>query len=187
MNIGTLERSCRMRHEPSSMNSTRSRSLWSRIVTRQMTEAKGWLKICHHYVGKIRKKTAKNHWLSMLDFKIWHTLPNKKSDKAKIKNFGFVSNVDIVHYNVLRYSISLMPIRVPAKVEIKLIPLGERNFLGGEETVRQISLNDQRFNVNVVMCSTSLIRAMVLTWSGLVLLQELVINGHHERVPIWNR
>ena len=57
----------------------------------------------------------------------------------------------------------------------------------GKEIVRQIYLNDQRFNVNMVMYYTSLIRGLVLTWSRIVLFQELVINQHHERVAIWIR
>ena len=39
----------------------------------------------------------------------------------------------------------------------------EKGFLRGEKTVRQVCLNDQRFNVNVVMYNSSLIRVMVLT------------------------
>jgi len=44
---------------------------------------------------------------------------------------------------------------------MKLTPLEDEGFLV-EETVRQVSLNGQRFNVNVVMCSTFLIRGIML-------------------------
>ena len=37
-----------------------------------------------------------------------------------------------------------------------------KGFLGGGETVRQVCLNDQRFNINMVIYNTSLIRVMVL-------------------------
>jgi len=61
-----------------------------------------------------------------------------------------------VHYN------SLMSTRVPEEVEMKLIPLEERDLLGGRSS-RTVRLNDQRFNVNAVMYSTYLIRGMALT------------------------
>jgi len=45
---------------------------------------------------------------------------------------------------------------------MKLIPLEDEGFLV-EETVRQVCLNGQRFNVNVVIYSTFLIRDIMLT------------------------
>ena len=77
-----------------------------------------------------------------------------------------------------------MSTRVP-EVKLKLISFKERDSL--EKTVRQVCRNDQRFDANVVMYNISLIRGTVLTWSGIVLLQELAINRHHERVTFWIR
>jgi len=45
---------------------------------------------------------------------------------------------------------------------MKLIPLEDEGFLV-EETVRQVYLNGQRFNVNVIRYNTFLIRGITLT------------------------
>ena len=54
-----------------------------------------------------------------------------------------------------------MSIIILGGAEMKLIPLEDEGLLV-EETVRQICLNNQKFNVNVVIYSTSLIGGMVL-------------------------
>jgi len=80
---------------------------------------------------------------------------------AKIKNFaGLFFNVSTVHYNI--FSDQLDVNQNPRKAEMKSIRLG-KGFLGGEEIVRQVCLNAQRFNVNMVAYNTFLIRDMVLT------------------------
>ena len=85
----------------------------------------------------------------MLDFKIWSTLPNEKSDKAKVKNClhlpFYVNNVD---YNIL------MSTRVSEEAEMKSISLGEGDFLGEEKKSDKFVL---------------MIRGLMLTWSCTVL------------------
>jgi len=66
----------------------------------------------------------------MFDLKISLILLDEKSDKAKTENFAFVFNVNIVYYNVFRYSINLISTKVPEEAEMKSILLGEKNFLG---------------------------------------------------------
>jgi len=121
------------------------------------------------------KSLFKYAWLQ-----IWATLPDEKSDKVKTENFAFVFS-SMLH-RVLQYVDVNQSPRISRD---KIDSTWEKGFLRGEKTVRQVCLNDQRFNVNVVMYNSSLIRVMVLTWSRIVLLQELVINLHHERVTIW--
>ena len=65
-------------------------------------------------------------------------------------------------------------------MEMKLISFEERDSLEKKQ-----SDGDQRFNINVVMYNTFLIRGIVLTWSWIVLFQELAVTRHYERVAIW--
>jgi len=51
---------------------------------------------------------------------------------------------------------------IPGEAKMKLIPLEDEGFLV-EEIVRQVCLNGQSFNINVVMYSTFLIRGIMLT------------------------
>jgi len=61
----------------------------------------------------------------MLDFKIWPTFPDEKSDKANQKFYlCLLFNVNAVYYN------NLMSTKVPEEAEMKLIPLEKRDFLG---------------------------------------------------------
>ena len=67
---------------------------------------------------------------------------------------------------------------------MKLIPLEDEGFLV-EETVRQVCVNAQRFNVNMVMYNTLLIKGIMLIMDSTSL--KLAINRHHERVAVWIR
>jgi len=148
-----------MCHEPSSMNSARPRSSRGWIVTRRITEAKGWLETCHYYIlnihypfgsrEMIRKKSAWNRYLSMLNFKIWPTLPNEKSDKVK-------SKIAFVFSSILTSYITTVWCQPESQKKWRWNWFCLRKGISwGKETVKQVYLNDQR---------------LISTWSSKVLL-----------------
>ena len=53
-----------------------------------------------------------------------------------------------------------MSTEIPGGVEMKLIPFEDERFLV-EEIIRQVRLNGQRFNVNMVMYNTFLISGIL--------------------------
>ena len=76
--------------------------------------------------------------------------------KLKILPLSSFFYVNILYYN------SWMSTIIPGGVEMKLIPLEDEGFLV-EEKVRQVCFNGQKFNVNMVMYNTFLIRGIMLT------------------------
>jgi len=80
----------------------------------------------------------------MLDFKICPTLSNEKNDKANIRNFAFIFSLMLTSL-LQQLDVNQSPRRSGNEIDSAW---GKR-FLGGEETVKQVCLNEQRLNVNV--------------------------------------
>ena len=116
---------------------------------------KGFAEMCHEAssMNPARSRSARSNY----------DLPNDRDGEIiYILNNHHLSLSSFFYYLNILYHNSWKSTIILEGAEMKLIPLEDKGFLV-EERAKQVCLDSQRFNFNVAMYSTFLIRDIMLT------------------------